>query len=67
MVNMQSLITYMPVKGIVKKTVETWRIVKMKRINIFRKIIDKFWEFKNQILYEIEWDSKKEYTVNKNN
>ena len=39
----------------------------MKRINIFRKIIDKFLEFKNQILYEIEWDSKKEYTVNKNN
>ena len=39
----------------------------MKCINIFRKIIDKFWEFKNQILYEIEWDSKKEYTVNKNN
>ena len=35
------------------------RIVKMKRINIFRKIIDKFWEFKNQILYEIEWDYKK--------
>ena len=41
-------------------------IVKMKRINIFRKIIDKFWEFKNQILYEAECDSKKEYTVNKN-
>ena len=38
----------------------------MKRINIFRKIIDKFWEFKNQILYEAECDSKKEYTVNKN-
>ena len=49
----------MQVRGIVKKTVETWRIVKMKRINIFRKIIDKFWEFKNQILYEIEWDSEK--------
>ena len=43
-----------------QKTVKkTRRIVKMKRINIFRKIIDKFWEFKNQILYEIEWDSKK--------
>ena len=57
----------MQVINIVKKTVKTRRIVKMKRINIFRKIIDKFWEFKNQILYEIEWDSKKEYTVNKNN
>ena len=67
MVSMQSLITYIPVKGMSKKTVETRRIVKMKRINIFRKIIDKFWEFKNQILYEIEWDSKKEYTINKNN
>ena len=49
----------MQVINIVKKTVETRRIVKMKCINIFRKIIDKFWEFKNQILYEIEWDSKK--------
>ena len=39
----------------------------MKRINIFRKIIDKFLEFKNQILYEIECDSKKEHMVNKNN
>ena len=49
----------MPVINIAKKTVETRRIVKMKRINIFRKIIDKFLEFKNQILYEAEWDSKK--------
>ena len=59
MVSMQNLITYMPVINIVKKTVETRRIVKMKCINIFRKIIDKFWEFKNQILYEAECDSKK--------
>ena len=58
MVSMQSLITYMPVKGIVKRQ-KNKGIVKMKRINIFRKIIDKFWEFKNQILYEAECDSKK--------
>ena len=63
---MQNLITYMQVINIVKRQ-KNKGIVKMKRINIFRKIIDKFWEFKNQILYEIEWDSKKEYTVNKNN
>ena len=56
----------MPVINIVKRQ-KNKGIVKMKRINIFRKIIDKFWEFKNQILYEIECDSKKEYTVNKNN
>ena len=58
MVSMQNLIIHMQVINIVKRQKNNG-IVKMKRINIFRKIIDKFWEFKNQILYEAECDSKK--------